>query len=109
MTSTHLRYLYINTPHYSNEVINSSNDSFLPKVLYATKLNDPNLNSNTLLDFMVQIVENQEFDGNNTASVYKFGERLLKEIIKEKFKLTNIEILIYLFENVFGADFLLKE
>jgi ankyrin repeat protein len=33
----------------------------------------------------------------------------LKDLIKEKYKLSNIEILIYLFENVFGPDFLLKE
>ncbi len=58
---------------------------------------------------MVDVVENQLFDGQNTSLVYKQGEKLLKDLIKEKYKLTNIEILIYLFENVFGPDFLLKE
>jgi hypothetical protein len=48
----------VTTPFYSNEIIHSSNESFLPKVLYSTEKNDPNLNSNILLDFMVDVVEN---------------------------------------------------
>ena len=41
--------------------------------------------------------------------MYKYGEKLLREVICEKYQMNNLEILIYLFENIFGPDFVLND
>eukprot|EP00347_Sterkiella_histriomuscorum_P006697 403351781 len=109
MISKKLRYLYINTPHYNDPVSKSLNESYLPKVFFATESHDSKIDSDVLIDFMSQIVEYQLFEGGNTQRVYRYGEKLLREIIKQKYEINNIEILIYLFDNIFGPDYVLAD
>ncbi|CDW85255.1 ankyrin unc44 [Stylonychia lemnae] len=109
MISKKLRYLYLNTPHFQDPITKTLNDSYLPKIYLATESYDQRIDSNVLIDFMSQIVEFQLFEGGNTARVIKYGERLLREIIKQKYEINNIEILIYLFENIFGPEHILRD
>jgi hypothetical protein len=39
----------------------------------------------------------------------KYGETLLNRILKEESKLSNIEMLIFLFDNIFGPDHLIND
>lgn len=41
--------------------------------------------------------------------MYKFGEKLLYNCIKEKYDISNLEVLVYLFEYIFPPDHLLSD
>mmetsp|Transcript_20171 Transcript_20171/g.19122 ORF Transcript_20171/g.19122 Transcript_20171/m.19122 type:complete len:110 (-) Transcript_20171:1482-1811(-) len=58
---------------------------------------------------MVNVVEKQLVDGQNTNEVFKYGEELLYQIVNDDYKLASIEILIFLFENVFGPEYITQE
>jgi hypothetical protein len=48
-------------------------------------------------------------DGENTDKCFKYGEKVLSQIIEEKYRMSNIEILIFLFDTVFGPDFIFSD
>lgn len=52
MTATHLRYLYVTTDNYLDVIVQSMNQNFLPKMMYATQVHDPMIDSPVLLDLM---------------------------------------------------------
>ena len=109
MVSTRLKYLYVNTPHYAEPINKQIGETFLPKLYIVTEKYEEKVDNDLLLNFLCQVVENQLFEGANTKAVYQFGERLLRKLIKDNFQMNSVEILVYLFENVFGPDFILKD
>ena len=85
MVAQKLKYLYVTSNNWNDPQIQTLNDNFLPKVFHATEGYDDRIDTTMLLDFLTQVVEFQLFEGGNTQRVYKYGDKLLREIIKEKY------------------------
>jgi hypothetical protein len=68
-----------------------------PKTLIVTEQYDAKLDSPMIIELMSQIAEMEIFQGGITDQVHKFGEKILHEIIKQKYDTSNLEVLVYLF------------
>lgn len=47
--------------------------------------------------------------GTGGEDLFAFGEKILNDVIKDKYGLSNLEVLIYLFEYIFPPDHILSD
>lgn len=79
-----------------------------PKTLIVTETYDSKLDSQMIIDLMTQISELDIFSNNDKQALYTFGEKIVNDVIKEKYSMSNLEVLVYLFEYIFPPDHLLS-
>jgi hypothetical protein len=62
-----------------------------------------------IIELMTQIAELDVPHGTINEEVQKFGEKILYDVIKEKYNTSSIEVLVYLFQYIFPPDFVLSD
>lgn len=106
-----LKYLYVTTNQYSHPCVKKiqDNEGDNPRTLVVTEVYDSKVDSPMILDLISQIAEMDVFEDGNMQQIFKFGEKILYDVIKQTYDTSNLEVLVYLFEYIFGPDFILSD
>ena len=56
--SKKLRYLYIVTNNWDDPLLKDLNENFLPKLIYATENHEISLDNDSMMKFIIGVVEN---------------------------------------------------
>lgn len=105
-----LKYLYVTTNQFAHPMVNKihENEGDNPKTLVVTEKYDPKLDSHMVVDLIGEMVELNLFGATDMQPLYAFGEKIINDIIKDKFGVSNLEVLVYVFAYIFPPDHILS-